>query len=95
VSDSVGDLDGGTLLSQIAHEFGRAIGLRGALRDAASKTDGGGPRKSAADKGPHQRGLLLLRAIYSAVVSIYREDVGACTSPLPGVRVCGRERGRG
>jgi hypothetical protein len=67
-----GELEGGTLLSQIASEFGRAIGLPGALRDAAAKAGKGDDLHGATDQEPHRRGLLLVRAVYSALVSIYR-----------------------
>ena len=67
-----GELEGETLLSQIAREFGRAIGLRGALRDAAAKAGTGDGNPMASEEEPHRRGLLLVQAIYSAVVSIYR-----------------------
>lgn len=72
------------LLGQLATQFGRATGERGALRDAIGKVD---PKTgewkpripNAADLDnatePHERGAILVAAIFEAFLSIYRSRV--------------------
>ena len=69
------------MLGELAQQFGQALGMRGALRSAlgefnektqrweAHKPD---PKKLAAAHEPHARGAILLAAIFSAFLSIYK-----------------------
>lgn len=72
-----------TLLGQLATEFGWAIGNRGALRDYIGKTGPDGvwkPRDPSPNDydtvaEPHERGAILVAAIFEAFLSIYRRRV--------------------
>lgn len=66
------------LLGQMAGQFGRATGLRGALRDAIGQVEDGvwKPHKPDAKDyestdEPHDRGAILVAAIFDAFLSIY------------------------
>jgi hypothetical protein len=66
------------MLGQLAGEFGRATGRRGALRDAIGTMENGQwvpakPDPGAYEKsdGPHQRGAHLVAAVFDAFLSIY------------------------
>jgi subtilisin family serine protease len=67
-----------TLLAQLAGQFGRGIGLRGALRDAIGKVEEGrwvahqpDPREYESTAEPHARGSILVAAVFDAFISIY------------------------
>jgi hypothetical protein len=69
-----------TLLGQLAGEFGRATGLRGALRDAIGKTDPAtgawirqtpDPSEYEQKTEPHERGAILVAAVFDAFLGIY------------------------
>ncbi len=73
-----------TLLGQLATQFGRATGARGALREAIGgvdkKTGQWKPRDpNPADidvtMEPHERGAILVAAIFEAFLSIYKSRV--------------------
>lgn len=78
-----GELDRQNLLGQLAQQFGKAIGGHGALRDALGKEDEHGVWKPAApdpralDKHlePHDRGAVLVAAVFDAFLSIYKSRV--------------------
>ena len=66
------------LLGQLAGEFGRGTGLRTALRDAIGRLKNGKwePHKPSAEEygntfEPHQRGAILVAAVFDAFLSIY------------------------
>ena len=68
------------LLGQLAGEFGRATGLRGALRDAIGEVDPAtgrwkrhlpDPSELAKTMEPHARGALLVAAVFDAFLNIY------------------------
>jgi hypothetical protein len=66
------------LLGQLAGQFGRATGLRGALRDAIGKMENGewkphkpDPQEYLDTLEPHARGAILVAAIFDAFLSIY------------------------
>jgi hypothetical protein len=67
------------LLGQMASQFGRATGLRGALRDAIGQFDATGkwvphtpdPLEYESTLEPHSRGAILVAAIFDAFLSIY------------------------
>jgi hypothetical protein len=73
-----------TLLGQLAGQFGRATGVRGALRDAIGRfnTNTGQWEPHLADPmeyertfEPHQRGAILVAAIFDAFLSIYNSRI--------------------
>jgi hypothetical protein len=63
-----GNLTDQNLLSQLAVQFGEAIGTGGALRDALAKPDPMAIQKILA---PHKRGAILVAAVFDAFLSIY------------------------
>ncbi len=76
-----GDLDSENLLSQLAQQFGRATGRGSALRDALGAEDKQtgvwqpatpDPHKLERTRGPHARGAVLVAAVFSAFLLIYR-----------------------
>jgi hypothetical protein len=67
-----------TLLGQLAGQFGHATGMRGALREAIGKWDGKvwtrqEPKPAALETTtePHDRGAILVAAIFDAFLAIY------------------------
>jgi hypothetical protein len=67
------------LLGQLASQFGRGIGLRGALRDAIGKMEDGkwkphvpDPQEYDSTTEPHARGAILVAAVFDAFLSIYK-----------------------
>ena len=67
-----------TLLGQLAGQFGYATGMRGALREAIGKWEWGvwkrqkpDPTAYDATTEPHDRGALLVAAIFDAFLAIY------------------------
>ena len=69
-----------SLLGQLAGQFGRALGLRGALRDAIGTTDPQtgswtprqpDPQAYQTTFTPHERGAILVAAVFDAFLSIY------------------------
>ena len=69
-----------TLLGQLATQFGRSTGARGALRDAIGTIDREtlkwhphrpDPAEYASTTEPHARGSLLVAAVFDAFLSIY------------------------
>ncbi|HEY4901489.1 MAG TPA: hypothetical protein VIH91_11800 [Terriglobales bacterium] len=79
IANTKGDLKSHqSLLGQLAGQFGRATGLRGALREAIGKWEGGkwvrqvpNPADYGATTEPHARGALLVAAIFDAFLAIY------------------------
>jgi hypothetical protein len=75
-----GDMQAESMLGELAIQFGRAIGGRGALRSAIGKKDENGNwvaiKSDPADYqkllSPHERGALLVAAVFDAFVAIYR-----------------------
>ncbi|MDX1954711.1 MAG: hypothetical protein SFU20_04205 [Chitinophagaceae bacterium] len=84
IAQTRGDLAAQNLLGQLAQEFGSAIGNYGSLRDAIGTID---PKtkewKAYAPKGdeynkemePHQRGSVLVSAVFEAFITIYKSRV--------------------
>lgn len=78
-----GDLESQNILGQLAQQFGEAIGQRSALRDAIGEIDpetGWHPRRpEPADidrvSEPHERGSILLAAVFEAFLTIYKKRV--------------------
>lgn len=79
-----GDLRHESLLGELAQEFGRATGSYGALRDALGQrnpdTGAWEPRRPnpaalADTTEPHERGALLVAAVFDAYLTLYRARV--------------------
>jgi hypothetical protein len=75
-----GDLTTETLLGQLAVQFGRATGERGALRDAIGSWESGkwqrripNPDTLRQTTEPHDRGALLVATIFDAYLAIYQQ----------------------
>ncbi len=69
-----------TLLGQLAGQFGHATGMRGALREAIGKWEGKvwvrqepDPTAYEANTEPHDRGAILVAAIFDAFLAIYEK----------------------
>jgi hypothetical protein len=84
IAQTRGDLAGQNLLGQLARQFGEAIGRGGALRDALGDVDPAtgvwAPRKPdpaayANAVEPHERGAILVAAVFDAFLSIYKSRV--------------------
>lgn len=79
-----GNLEQQNLLGELAQQFGQALGMRGALRSALGgyKQDADGierweptppdPKRLAAATDPHDRGAVLLAAVFRAFLDIYK-----------------------
>jgi hypothetical protein len=84
IAQTRGDLASQSLLGQLAQQFGQATGLYGGLRDAIGRVNEatGKWEKLEPDPGaytkveePHERGALLVAAIFDAFLAIYRSRV--------------------
>jgi hypothetical protein len=79
IARSRGDLESDTIMGSLAVQFGRAIGGRGALREAIGGVDDQGnwhrqkpnPADYANITEPHRRGALLVAAVFDAFLLIY------------------------
>jgi hypothetical protein len=75
-----GNLESESILAQLAVQFGRAVGGRGALRDAIGKVNKDGswtrrdpdPSDYANTLEPHARGALLVASVFDAFLAIYK-----------------------
>jgi hypothetical protein len=75
-----GDIEAESILGSLAVQFGRAVGSRGALRQAIGTLDANNkwkrltPDPSAYSKTeePHARGALLVAAVFDAFLAIYK-----------------------
>jgi hypothetical protein len=84
IAKTRGDLEQQSLLGQLAQQFGHGIGRYGALRDALGKVEPGADGKKVwkpADPQPtdyknadeaHDRGAVLVAAVFDAFLNIYR-----------------------
>ena len=84
ISRTRGDLASQNLLGQLAYQFGQAIGGHGALRDAIGHWDREQQRWVAHDPHPedypnameaHDRGAILVAAMFDAFLTIYRARI--------------------
>lgn len=84
IAKTRGDLAAQNLLGQLAQEFGRAIGSYGSLRDAIGKTDPDTGKWIPHEPDPdeytntmefHDRGAILVAAIFDAFLSIYKQRI--------------------
>lgn len=75
-----GDLEAQSLLGELAQEFGVATGRYGALRSAIGETGEDGvwrpiipdPMRLADADEPHERGAILVAAVFAAFLAIYK-----------------------
>lgn len=75
-----GNLETESLLGSLAIQFGRAMGKRGALREAIGTLDDKGnwvrrkpdPTEYEEQKAPHTRGSILVAAVFDAFLAIYK-----------------------
>ena len=79
IAKTRGDLGQDSPLAQLAYQFGQATGSSGALRSALGTFAAGKPvaaKPSRADytrsKEPHERGSVLVAAVFDAFLQIYR-----------------------
>jgi hypothetical protein len=79
-----GDLESQNLLGELAFQFGQAIGRYGALRSAIGSIDKDtkkwvpeqpDPEKIFSAREPHDRGAILVAAVFDAFLAIYRKRV--------------------
>lgn len=74
-----GDLAKQNLLGELAQQFGQAIGNRGALRSAINQVDPvtgqPDPSKYEATQEPHERGAILVAAVFDAFLTIYKARI--------------------
>ena len=80
IKKTKGNLFGKSLLSEIAEEFGIAIGKNGSLRTASEIDDFEGYEQKNHKpyqrlKRPHSRGNILVSAIFEAFVNIYEKRI--------------------
>lgn len=79
-----GDLESQNQLGQLAQEFGYATGHRSSLRSALGSVDESGqwtrrkPDPTALDEltEPHDRGAILVAAVFDAFLAVYRNRIG-------------------
>jgi hypothetical protein len=72
IQESQGDLRRNTPLVQLAQQFGYATGHGDALRSAIDRPD---PRRLAATVEPHERGSVLVAAVFDAFFRTYQERI--------------------
>jgi hypothetical protein len=83
IAQTRGDLKKQNMLGQLAQQFGKAIGGYGSLRDAIGEIDNAGnwkprepdPNLYAIAMECHERGALLVAAIFDAFLNIYQARV--------------------
>jgi hypothetical protein len=83
ISKTRGDLEAESMLGSLAIQFGRAMGGRGALRDAIGKLDEKGnwtrdkpdPEAYRTVVTPHARGAILVAAVFDAFIAIYKTRI--------------------
>ncbi|MER9566576.1 hypothetical protein [Mesorhizobium sp. M0571] len=89
ISRDGGRLDNRSLLSGLARQFGEATGRDGALRDAIDgNIDGSPPILSDEMTEPHERGAVLVAAVFDAFLAIYENrtaDLLRIAGVKPGV----------
>jgi hypothetical protein len=84
ITSTQGDLLKKNLLGMLAQQFGQAIGRRGALRDALGSVDqktgewkplDPDPSKINHTYEPHDRGSILVAAVFDAFLTIYKSRI--------------------
>ncbi len=83
IARTKGNLENQNILGQLAQEFGKAIGHYGALRDAIGENDEKGiwrlkvpdPKDYKNKMEPHERGSILVAAVFHVFLNIYKDRV--------------------
>ena len=83
IAKTRGDLASQSLLGELAQQFGQATGLYGGLREAIGRINEEGkweqlepdPAAYETQTEPHERGSLLVAAVFDAFLAIYRSRV--------------------
>jgi hypothetical protein len=83
ISHTRGDLETDNLLGQLAQQFGHGIGQRDALRNYLGKPDDKGvwkratpnPRALEEKHEPHERGSILVAAVFDAFLFLYNDRI--------------------
>ncbi|HEX4638705.1 MAG TPA: hypothetical protein VH170_04395 [Chthoniobacterales bacterium] len=83
IAKTRGDLASQSLLGELAQQFGQASGLYGGLREAIGRPDEKGkwmplepdPAAYEQTSEPHERGALLVAALFDAYIAMYRARV--------------------
>ncbi|HYE33989.1 hypothetical protein [Methylocaldum sp.] len=79
IARTQGNLANQNLLGELAQQFGQAIGNRGALRSAINQvaplTGQPDPRKYEATQEPHERGAILVAAVFDAFLAIFKARI--------------------
>jgi hypothetical protein len=78
IARTQGDLGRQNLLGDLARQFGEAIGMRGALRSAINQVDATNepdPTLLERTVEPHDRGAILVAAVFDAFLAIYRARI--------------------
>ena len=79
-----GDLEGQSILGELAYQFGQAIGNYGALRSAIGRVNpetnmwepvDPDPKAILAVTEPHDRGAILVAAVFDAYLAIYKSRI--------------------
>ncbi|APO70051.1 peptidase M4 family protein (plasmid) [Rhizobium gallicum] len=85
-----GKLDSRSLLSGLAHQFGTATGRDGALREAIDAPESRQPEMLSNEMAePHERGAILVAAVFDAFLSIYEKrtaDLFRIAGIRPGIQ---------
>jgi hypothetical protein len=84
IAKTRGDMGMNNLLGELAQEFGRAAGNRGSLRNALGQVNrktgkwerrSPDPRRYQTEMAPHDRGAILVSAVFDAFVTIYESRI--------------------
>lgn len=84
IASTRGDLESQNRLGELAQQFGRATGKRGALRSALGVTDPKtgvwarakpDPNAYQRTREPHERGAILVAAVFDAFLTIYKAAI--------------------
>ena len=84
IAKTRGQMGLNSLLGELAQEFGRATGKHGSLRDALGEVDKKtgkwtrrppDPRRYLTEMEPHDRGSILVSAVFDAFVAIYEKRI--------------------
>jgi hypothetical protein len=82
IANARGDLETHSLLGQLAQQFGLATTGRGALRDALGTEENGVWKRRMPDarvlstlRMPHQRGSILVAAVFDAFIALYNDRI--------------------
>jgi hypothetical protein len=84
IAKTRGELDKQNLLGQLAYQFGQALGRYGALRSAIGSIDPEthewipekpDPKKILTTTEPHERGAILVAAVFDAFLIIYKRRI--------------------